>query len=47
MVGFNGIFRYWLWIRSHDDERLIQRWKNIVSRFKGRLVSTGNKSMIQ
>ena len=34
MVGFNGIFRYWLWIRSHDDERLIQRWKNIVSRFK-------------
>ena len=31
-------FRYWLGRRSVDDERQINRWKKIVSRFKGKLV---------
>ena len=31
------VFRYWLGRRSLDDERLIIRWKGIVSRFKGKL----------
>ena len=35
--GFSG-FRYWLSRRSEDDEKQINRWKGIVSRFKGKLV---------
>ena len=31
-------FRYWLDRRSSDDERKINRWKKIVSRFRGKLV---------
>ena len=31
-------FRYWLGRRSKDDKRQINRWKKIVSRFKGKLV---------
>ena len=38
MVGFSGIFRYWLGRRSLDDKRQIARWNSIVSRFKGKLV---------
>ena len=38
MVGFSGIFRYWLGRRSLDDKRQIARWKGIISRFKGKLV---------
>ena len=30
--------KYWLDRRSSDDERQINRWKEIVSRFKGKLV---------
>ena len=40
-------FRYWLGGRSQDDQRQINRWKGIVSRFKGKLVKmvkdTGSK----
>ena len=35
---FQLYFRYWLGRRSSDDERKINRWKGIVSRFKGKLV---------
>ena len=35
---FQWYFRYWLGIRSLDDKRQINRWKGIVSRFKGKLV---------
>ena len=35
---FHGYFRYWLGRRSKDDERQINRWKKIVSRFRGKLV---------
>ena len=31
-------FRYWLGRRSQDDERQINRWKGIESRFEGKLV---------
>ena len=35
---FQCYFRYWLGRRSKNDERQINRWKKIVSRFKGKLV---------
>ena len=35
---FQLYLRYWLGRRSSDDERHINRWKGIVSRFKGKLV---------
>ena len=35
---FQWYFRYWLGRRSIDKERQINRWKGIVSRFKGKLV---------
>ena len=31
-------FRNWMSRRSEDDERQINRWKRIVSRFRGKLV---------
>ena len=35
---FQWYFRYWLSRRSKDDKRQINRWKKIVSRFRGKLV---------
>ena len=35
---FQWYFGYWLSRRSEDDERQINRWKKIVSRFRGNLV---------
>ena len=35
---FQWYFRYWLDRRSLDDERQINRWKRIVSKFKNKLV---------
>ena len=35
---FQWYFRYWLCRRSVDDKRQINRWKRIVTRFKGKLV---------
>ena len=35
---FQWYFRYWLGRRSKDDERQLNRWKKIVSRFRGKLV---------
>ena len=35
---FQWYFRYWLGKKSVDDERQINRWKGIESRFKGKLV---------
>ena len=35
---FHRYFRYWPGRRSLDDKRQIDRWKNIVTRFKGKLV---------
>ena len=37
-VGFNGTFRCWLARKSKDDERQINRWKRIISRFRSKLV---------
>ena len=36
---FQRYFRYWLVRRSVDDERQINRWKKILTRFKGKLVN--------
>ena len=40
-------FRHWLGRRSLDDERKINRWKRIISRFRDKLVKmikdTGSK----
>ena len=35
---FQWCFGYWLGRRSEDDERQINRWKKIASRFRGKLV---------
>ena len=44
---FQWYFRYWLCRRLKDDNRQINRWKKIVSRFRGKLVKmikdTGSK----
>ena len=35
---FQWYFSYWLGRRLEDDERQINRWRKIVSRFRGKLV---------
>ena len=35
---FQWYFRYWLGRRLEDDERQINRWMKVVSRFRGKLV---------
>ena len=35
---FQWYFRYWLCRRSKDGKRKINRWKQVVSRFRGKLV---------
>ena len=35
---FQWYFRYWLGGRSKDDKRQINRWKKIVSWFRGKLM---------
>ena len=35
---FQRYFRYWLGRRSADDKRQVNRWKRIVTGFKGKLV---------
>ena len=35
---FQWYFRYWLCRRLKDNKRQINRWKGIVSRFRGKLV---------
>ena len=39
---FQWYFKCWLGGRSKDDERQINRWKKIVSRFSGKLVKMIN-----
>ena len=39
--GFQCYFRYFLGRRSLDDERQINRWKGIATRFKGKLIKIG------
>ena len=45
---FRWYFRYWLARISKDDKRQINRWKKIMSRFRGKLVNmikdAGSKS---
>ena len=41
---FQWYFRYWLGTRSKDDKRQINRWKKIVSRFRGKLVKMIKKA---
>ena len=36
---FQWYFRYWSGRRSKDDKRETNRWKKIVSRFRGKLVN--------
>ena len=40
---FQWYFRYWKGKRSEDDQRQIGRWKRIVSKFKGILISMISK----
>ena len=35
---FQWYLRYWLGRRNKDDERQIKKWKEIVNRFKGKLI---------
>ena len=35
---FQWYFRYWLDRRSKNEKRKINRWKKIVSRFRGKVV---------
>ena len=35
---FQWFFRYWLGRSSKDDKRQINRWKKLVSRFRGKLI---------
>ena len=37
-IWFQWYFRYWLRRRLEDDKRQINRWKQIVSRFRDKLV---------
>ena len=37
---FQWYFRYWLGRRSKDDERQSNKWKKIVTRFRGKLAKT-------
>ena len=43
---FQWYFRYWLGRRCVDDKRKINRWKGIVTRFKGKLVKMIKALMI-
>ena len=40
---FQWYFRYWKGRRSEDDQRQTNRWKRIVSRFKGILIKLISK----